>query len=93
MDRSWGSDVYTTKQTSMQLYVDLYSGPEYIVHSKYSAVLNVVFVTMLYGVGLPLLFPIAFVTLFFIYVTEKVELAYNYRLPATFDDTLTKNCV
>jgi hypothetical protein len=92
MDRSWGDDVYATKQTSMQCYVDLYSGPDYIIHGKYPAVLNVVFVTMLYGVGLPILFPIAFVTLLLIYITEKIELAYNYKLPSTMDDSLTTNC-
>jgi hypothetical protein len=92
MDRSWGNDIYKTKQTSMQCYVDLYSGPDYIVHGKYPAVLNVVFVTMLYGVGLPILFPVAFVTLLLIYITEKIELAYNYQLPSTMDDSLTVNC-
>jgi len=39
--------------------MDLYSGPEYIIHYKYSLLLNSAFVTMMYGLGMPILFPIA----------------------------------
>src|SRR3569833_4684174 len=66
-DRSFTKDTYKTKKTSMQLYVDLYSGPEYFIHFKYSAILNVTFVTMMYGMGLPILFPIAAFTYFVVF--------------------------
>jgi hypothetical protein len=93
MDRSWGSDTYKTKKTSMQLYVDLYSGPEYFIHFKYSGILNVTFVTMMYGVGLPILFPIAAFTYFNLYTIERLLVAYFVQLPPTFDDKMTKNAV
>ena len=52
MDRGWGNkDTYKTKKTNMQTYIDIYSGPEYLIHFKYSGILNVTFVTMMYGIG------------------------------------------
>jgi len=93
MDRSWTNDIYKTKQTSMQGYIDLYAGPGYIIHFKYSGVLNVVFVTLFYGIGQPILFPIALITLLGLWFVERYEIAYNYQLPPSLDDKLTKNCV
>lgn len=56
----------------------MYSGPEYIVHFKYSSVFNVTFVTMMYGVGLPILYPIAVLTYLIFWVHEKYHMAYTY---------------
>tara|TARA_B110000285_G_C15132589_1_gene624664 strand:- start:1010 stop:1168 length:159 start_codon:yes stop_codon:yes gene_type:complete len=44
---------------SMGSYKELWSGGEYLMHIKSSEILLVVFVTCLYGVGMPLLFPVA----------------------------------
>lgn len=93
MDRKWGKDDYITKQSSMQLYIDLYSGPEYMIHFKYSIILNVMYVTMMYGLGIPILFPIAAATYFVLYTVERLMVAYYYQLPPAFDDKLTKNAV
>jgi len=73
------------------LYVDLYSGPEYFNHFKYSGILNVAFVTMLYGLGMPILFLVAAFTYFVLYSLERILVAYFYQLPPTFDDQMTKN--
>ena len=78
MDRSWGSDTYKTKKTSMQLYIDLYSGPEYLIHFKYSGMMNVTFVTLMYGMGMPILFPIAALTYFNLYTLERLLVSYFY---------------
>jgi hypothetical protein len=75
------------------LYVDLYSGPEYFIHFKYSGILNVAFVTMLYGLGIPLLFLVAAFTYFVLYSLERLLVAYFYQLPPTFDDQMTKNAL
>jgi hypothetical protein len=93
LDRSFTSDTYKTKKTSMQVYVDLYSGPEYFIHFKYSGVLNVTFVTMMYGMGIPVLFPIAAWTYFVIYTMERLMTSYYVQMPPTFDDKMTKNAV
>jgi hypothetical protein len=93
MDRKWGSDTYVTKKTNMQTYCDIYSGPEYLIHFKYSGILNVTFVTMMYGLGMPILFPIAAFTYFVLYSLERITTAYFYQLPPTFDDQMTKNAL
>lgn len=59
LDRKFSSDMYKTKKTSMAAYKDLFSGKDYVIHFKYSGILNIVYITMLYGVGMPILFPIA----------------------------------
>ncbi len=93
LDRGLSFDPYpyNTKKTSTQLYVDLYSGPEYLIHVKYSGILNVVFVCMMYGVGMPILFLVAAITFFILYSVEKVTVTYFYKQPPAFDDKLTKN--
>lgn len=63
LDNDFTGDPYKTKQYSMALFKKLYSGPDYQLHIKYSDCLNVVFVACLYGIGMPILFPIAALTL------------------------------
>ena len=70
--------MYNTKCTQIYQYLDLYTGPNYIVHYKYSGVLNIIYVTMMYGLGLPALFPIAFISFFIFWATERYQLAYTY---------------
>ena len=77
-DRSWGHDTYSTKQTSMQLYIDIYSGPEYMIHFKYSGILNVCWITMMYGMGMPVLFIIASFTFWVLLSVERLCVAYFY---------------
>jgi len=60
-------DSYNTKCSNMQRYVDIYSGPVYQIHFKYSGIMNVTFVTMMYGIGMPILFPIAAFSYFMLY--------------------------
>ncbi len=93
MDRKWKSDTYVTKKTNMQTYVDIYSGPEYMIHFKYSGIMNVTFVTMMYGLGVPILFPIAAFTYFVLYTVERLTTSYFCQLPPTFDDQMTKNAL
>ena len=97
MDQGWEKDPleapYKTKLTQVSQYVTMYSGPSYIVHFKYSSVFNSVYVTMLYGVGLPIMFPIAALGLAIFWSLERYHMAYTYRLPPSLDDRLTKNAV
>jgi hypothetical protein len=53
--------------------------------------MNITFVTLMYGLGVPLLFPIAALAYFILYSLERILTAYFYQLPPTFDDKLTKN--
>ena len=71
--------------------MDLYSGAEYILHYKYSMILNTTYVTMMYGLGMPILFPIAALNYFVFWATERYQMAYTYQMPPALDDALTKN--
>lgn len=78
IDRSWGSDTYKTKLSSMQVYIDIYSGPNYLIHFKYSGLMNITFVTFMYGIGVPLLFPLAAFSYFILYTLERILTSYYY---------------
>jgi hypothetical protein len=93
LDSGFKCKKYNSKKKTIQQYVNLYSGPEYMMHFKYAALLNVVFVTFMYGLAVPLLFPIA--TIFFAvsWIVERLALAYSYKQPPMFDDVLNKSAI
>jgi len=93
LDRKFGSDVYVTKKTSMAMYKALYTGSEYVIHFKQSGILNITYMTMMYGVGMPILFPIAAFNFFNQYVCERIIVSYNVPLPPALDDKLTNNMI
>ena len=62
---------YNTKTTQVYGLIDIYAGPQYFIHFKYAGILNVVYVTMMYGLGLPILFPIALLTFFNYWLVER----------------------
>jgi hypothetical protein len=97
LDQGWEKDkqkrIYSTKCTQIYQYLDLYTGPDYIIHYKYSTILNIIYVTMLYGLGLPILFPIAIISFFIFWATERYQVAYTYQLPPAMDDKLTTNAM
>lgn len=63
------------------------------MHFKYSALLNIIFVTMTYGYGIPLLFPIAAFGILVLYFVEKTMLYYAYRLPPMYDERLSQSVI
>lgn len=84
---------FVTKKTSIKGYTDLYLGPVYYMHYKYSTVMNICFVTMMFGLGLPILFPIAIASFFVLYFLEKLMLYYCYRMPPMYDERLSDSVV
>ena len=68
--------------------MEVVDGPIYYIHYKYSSILNITFVTFMYGFGMPILFPIAAVSLLVLYFVEKTLLFYAYRLPPMYDEHL-----
>lgn len=74
-----GSDIYNTKCTSMAHFKTIYGGQEYFIYVKFASLLTVVFVTMMYGLAIPILFPIAVFHFISFYLCERIMLAYLYR--------------
>jgi hypothetical protein len=62
---------YKTKCKSIQGYLDIHNGPELQIYFKYSSILNTVFVTFMYGYGIPALFPIALIFFIILFIVEK----------------------
>ena len=89
LDSGFTFDKYTTKQTSLQAYINIHSGPVYMMHFKYSQLLKTVFVTFTYGFGIPILFPIGAAAIMILYLVEKTMLYYGYRLPPMYDERLS----
>jgi hypothetical protein len=89
MDRSFSNDYNRSKKRSIQLYIDTYSGPEFQIHFRLSAVMNHTFVTLMYGTALPILFPIAMWSFFVLYTLERSLVCYYYKQPPAFDEKMT----
>ena len=70
-----------TKQKTITRYVDIYSGPDLYLHFRYSDLMNQIFVTFTFGLGMPLLFPILLFSLINIYWLERYMFAYHYKKP------------
>ena len=86
-------DPHKTKKTSMAQFKMLHSGKDYIIHFKFANVLNVIYITMMYGVGIPLLFPVAAFNLLNQYICERVIVAYYMKQPPALDNKLIQNCL
>ena len=93
LDRGCTFSPYKTKKTSIQSYINTYAGPLYLMHFKYSALLNIIFVTMTYGYGIPILFPVAAFGILVLYLVEKTMLYYGYRLPPMYDERLSQSVI
>ena len=77
----------TKASTSLQ-FINLYAGPAYLMHFKYSSIMTQVFVSFMYGLFIPVLFPIAAFGILNMYISEKFCLLYYYRKPPIYDDKL-----
>lgn len=78
----------TTKTITIYQYVEIYSGPVYMIHYKYAAILNVVLISFMFGAGLPILFPISAASMAVLYCVEKALIYYSYRQPPVYDSEL-----
>ena len=52
--------------------------------------MSMVFISFMYGMAIPMMFPITLVGIFSIYINERLLLAYSYQKPVAIDDKLEK---
>eukprot|EP00349_Pseudokeronopsis_sp_Brazil_P009932 CAMPEP_0202979240 /NCGR_PEP_ID=MMETSP1396-20130829/85450_1 /ASSEMBLY_ACC=CAM_ASM_000872 /TAXON_ID= /ORGANISM="Pseudokeronopsis sp., Strain Brazil" /LENGTH=138 /DNA_ID=CAMNT_0049718583 /DNA_START=1427 /DNA_END=1843 /DNA_ORIENTATION=+ len=93
VDRRFRLSSRSTACRTIQQFVDLYSGPDFLMHFKYSAILNVVFVTFMYGLDLPMLFPLAFAFFVIQYIAERLCITYFFKKPPMFDEKLNASAL
>ena len=74
-----------SRTKTIQAFEEIYNGPEFSLHYKYSYIMVVVFVTFTFGAGLPVLFPLAFVSLLLFYTCERLMIAYSYMKPPMYN--------
>lgn len=55
--------------------------------------MNITFVTFMYGLALPLLFPIALIAFFVLYITERLTITYYYRKPPMYDEKMNEAAI
>ena len=63
------------------------------MHFKYAALLNTIWVVFMFGLALPMLFPIAAFTFFNYYLCEKLLLTYYYQKPPMYDEKLNSTAL
>jgi len=87
--KGWKDD--STKTTSIQSYINTFQGPLYFMHYKYSSILTISYITFMYGFGMPVLFPIAMLSFFVLYMVEKLMFFYSYVMPPMYDERLSND--
>lgn len=90
LDRGFSQDTYKTKKKSISQYVALYSGSDYMIHYRYSSLMNTCFVTLIYGTAMPILYPIALIAFIVAFVNDKLLVFYFYKQPPAFDAKMTQ---
>ena len=55
--------------------------------------MNIVFMTFMFGAGIPILFPIALLSLIVLYIVERLMVAYSYKKPPMMDESLNKAAI
>jgi hypothetical protein len=75
---------------TVNAYAQLYSGPAHMMHYKYATMMNTVWVTFMYGTALPLLYPVAAITFFNLYVVDKLVVTYYYKEPPSYAEKLNR---
>lgn len=60
------------------------------MHYKYSSMMNIIFITFMYGAGLPKLFPLAFAAFVVFFALEKYMMYYVYQSPPAYDELLNE---
>lgn len=70
-DRRWTRDEKRTRQLTQPEYENIYTGIEFPMDSRYSSLLVTFWMTFMYSSGMPILYLIAFISLFITYWIDK----------------------
>jgi hypothetical protein len=90
-DRGCKLSAKNTKQLTQADYEDLNTGDVFMLEYRYSNLLTVMMVTMMYGSGIPILYFIAFIFYVVTYWMDSFLLFNFYRKPLNFDKFLAES--
>lgn len=88
LDSFGSTEDNTSKCKSIYEYVNKFAGPELFIYSKYSRILNTVFITCIFGISMPLLFMVTAGTFAIMYVKSVIMIFYVYKKPEEYDPSL-----
>lgn len=91
VDQKCSGNRYKSKSHTIQMYKAVYTGKEWPIHFKYSDALNITFLAMLYGIGMPIMFPMAMIIISNQRLGERVQVAYYMRQPPAMDNALSNS--
>jgi hypothetical protein len=89
VDTKCSGNPFKTGKRTMQMYKGVYLGKDMPIHFKYSDMLNITFLAMMYGLGMPIMFPMASLIVYNQRLAERIQIAFNYRLPPAMDNSLS----
>ncbi|CAI2368472.1 unnamed protein product [Moneuplotes crassus] len=89
-DRYFTCNKKRTKQLFQADYEQMYMGPELLFEYRYSTMLTTVYVSLMFGTGMPILYSIAFFAFFMSYWVDKWTLLRIYQTPPRYDKDLNK---
>ena len=88
-DRGFGSNTFVTSVPTVQAYIDLYAGPDYLIHYRYATILLNIGVAFMYGTAMPYLYVCALIAFVILYINERLLVCFYYREPPAFDEKMT----
>ena len=88
MDRKSIFENNTTEKITPKGYMDIYGGPEVALPGRYASMMNHIFTSFMYGLVMPIMFPIVVFSLINNYMIERYRFAYQYRTPPQLDNGL-----
>ena len=91
--RFTAANKHMTNCLTTEEYADIKSAEHFEINSQYPKIMTIIMVCMVYGFGLPVLFPLTLVFLCITYCAHKLFIVYWYRKPPMYDDTLNKICL
>jgi len=83
-------DRYKTRKTSVIAYKEVYAGGDVEIHLLYAETLKIVYCAMLYGLCMPMLFPLAALSIASKRFIQRILIGWHYRMPPSMDDRMTR---
>ena len=92
-DRRCSLNKSVTKRVIQADYEDLYTGPDFLLQIRYAQLLCTVFVTVSYSSGLPILYPIAAVSLFCMFWVDKILILRYHKITSGYTKWTSRQVV
>ena len=73
-----------TRKKTIQDYVKLYSGPEYSMSIAYAQILLIIYISFLFGFGIPIMFPIGLFSIILIGLLDRLLITYFCVRPKSY---------